>query len=534
MPTVLPSISDYPTIQTITDLVRSDIRDDMAGATNTLGEGQILVNDLSISVTMANLFNSAVRELCRELRLQQAPMLITDNYIIRGIPPMNGPMGFQVADPAVQVAIGQNGYFDGTEWHASLCLPQGVFQVVRCWERPGSGSGLSSMVCTTTPAPGRGGQGYPAAQEFGLPLPFADPYAGSGPSPIRIIAPIAAGQQFTNWAVSSTPGNPAFLTFYDGNFTVLQSIDIGAADGSTVITVPDGTVWFILGSITGTTADPTGYSCAFSLAGGDCAYEWNYNSDDQSFGSSFASTTLNFYPLGQIEPGWTVFTETITEPVDGIFLIFYDASFNVIQTFSMAGDPPPPPPISVPGGPTYSAPAGAVFWSAQLISSTAGEYDVNYTLTEMVTTCVSTGAGPGSSTFEFSDMGEPSNGMAGVNQTQGWGRWEWRNQMVWTPGSLDYRDLRIRYLMLLQKQFVANANPATTYVPIIDCEEAIARKIDRLYSARQGGAIYDIRKAESDAATNAFLNEQVKRKQGTNYQTLIYGDEGPPVLNWGQ
>ena len=137
MPTVLLDVTSYPSIVTITNLVRSDQRDDMAGATNTLGEGQILVDNLTISVTMANFFNSAVRELCRQMRLNNAPALIGDNYIIENIPPMNGPMGFQVADPAVQVAIAPapQGYYDGSQWHPSYCLPQGVFEVVRCWER---------------------------------------------------------------------------------------------------------------------------------------------------------------------------------------------------------------------------------------------------------------------------------------------------------------------------------------------------------------------------------------------------------------
>ncbi len=270
------NLTNFPTLQTITNLVRSDVRDDMAGATNTIGEGQILVDNLNTSLTMANFFNSAVRELSRQLRIQQAPMLIVDNYIIENIPPINGPMGFQVADPAVQVAIGANGYFDGTDWHASYCLPPNVYQVVRCWER------------------------------------------------------------------------------------LTSSNDV------------------------------------------------------------------------------------------------------------------------------------------------------------------------------FQDMGEPSNGMAGVYQTSGWGRWEWRRNMVWTPGSLDYRDLRIRFLMILDPQMVAHADPATTYLPIMDCEEAIARKIGRMYARRQGGGMYQIALQEEQAATKMFLNEEVKRQQGTNYVTLAYGCESPPVLNYGQ
>lgn len=275
MPTVLVDVTNFPTLATITNLVRSDIRDDMAGNTNTLGEGQILVDNTSVSVTMMNFFNSAVRELCRQLRIQQAPMLIVDNYIIANIPPMNGPMGLAVADPSVQVAIGANGYFDGTEWHGAYALPTGVYQVVRCWER---------------------------------------------------------------------------------------------------------------------------------------------------------------------------------------------------QT---------------------------------------------------------------SSNDNFQDMGEPSNGMAGVYQGQGWGRWEWRQNMVWTPGSLDNRDLRIRFLLTLNAPFTSTINPATTYLPIMDCEESVARKIGRMYARRQGGAMYQIAMQEEQAATKMFLNEEVKRQQGTEYQTLAYGSESPPVLNYG-
>jgi hypothetical protein len=276
MPTVLVDLTNFPTIQTITNLVRSDVRDDMAGATSTIGEGQILVDNTSTSLTMANFFNSAVRELSRQLRIQQAPMLIVDNYIVEGIPPINGPLGLAVADPSVQVAIGQNGYFDGTDWHYSYRLPPNVYQVTRCWERQTSSGGV------------------------------------------------------------------------------------------------------------------------------------------------------------------------------------------------------------------------------------------------------------------FQDMGEPSDGLAGVYQTSGWGRWEWRRNMVWMPGSLDTRDLRTRFLMILDTQMVANADPATTYLPIMDCEEAIARKIGRMYARRQGGGMYQIAQQEEVAATRMFLNEEVKRQQGTNYATLAYGNESAPVVNFGQ
>jgi hypothetical protein len=46
--------------------------------------------------------------------------------------------------------------------------------------------------------------------------------------------------------------------------------------------------------------------------------------------------------------------------------------------------------------------------------------------------------------------------------------------------------------------------------------------------------MYEIRKAEADAAIYDFLNEQNHRKQGVNYPTLAYGSEMPPVISYGQ
>lgn len=276
MPIVTVDVTTYPSIQTVTNLVRSDIRDDMAGATGTIGEGQILVDNIATSVTMANFYNSAVRELSRQLRLVRAPMLIVDNYVLSGIPPMNGPMGLAVADPSVQVYISTSGYWNGSTFQTAWSLPAGCFQVTKCMERE-------------------------------------------------------TGSQ--------------------NNFT---------------------------------------------------------------------------------------------------------------------------------------------------------------------------------------HMAEPQNGLDGLTQTNGWGRWEWRQDRVNLPGSLDTRDLWMRYDMLLQAQFVQAANPATTYLPIMDCEESIARKIDRMYAYRQGGTMLMMARQEEKDATNAFLNEQIHRQQGVEYQTNAYGNEAAPLLSFGQ
>ena len=273
--TAIADITNYPTVLTITNLARSYVRDDMAGNTDSVGEGQIYINDLSVSVTMANFFNSAVRELARQMRLVNAPRLIRDNVILFAIPPMYGPQGFQVADPSVQVMIAQNGYYNGTTWDNHWRLPDGCFQVVRLWER-----------------------------------------------------------------------------------------ETGSND-------------------------------------------------------------------------------------------------------------------------------------------------------------------------TFNDLGEPSMGLPGVYQTQGFGTWEWREDMVVLPGSLDYRDLRMRYTMILLSYMVQGSDLAKTYLPIMDCEEAVAWKIAKQIAYRQGGQMLQYADGMEKEATHNFLNEQVKQKQGQNYSTNAYGSERPPVIQWG-
>ena len=137
----------YPTVQMVTNLTRTWIQDDMAGATATLGEGQLFPDNTSLSVTMMNVFNSALRTVCRKLRTAIAPMLTFDNVDIIGIPPMVSPtQGVASPDPSVQVSIGFQGYFNGLTYNSNFALPMGVLNVERVLERvSGSNDQFSSM-----------------------------------------------------------------------------------------------------------------------------------------------------------------------------------------------------------------------------------------------------------------------------------------------------------------------------------------------------------------------------------------------------
>lgn len=267
MPAVVGGNNAYPSMELICNLVRSMVQDDMAGATGTIGEGQILVDNLAVSVTLGNFFNSALRKICRRLRVTTGPMLIRDNYVIENLPPVNSNLGVSTPNPAVQVSLGFAGFFDGLQMHAGLILPPDCLMVEEVWER-GSNSNHS-----------------------------------------------------------------------------------------------------------------------------------------------------------------------------------------------------------------------------------------------------------------FHKMSQPPFGIRGRNQHISMNEWEWRQDGVYMPGSLQSRDIRLRYQGKLLNLYQASVNLATTFVPILDCEEAMAHEIARLFAIRQGSDQLASVAAEGEAAIKLLCNEQTKRNQGTEYEPTAFGRE---------
>jgi hypothetical protein len=121
--------------ETIMNLARSLVNDTQAGLTDTPGEGQILTDNPAVSPFTLSFMNSAIRALYRELRNVGDPALIFDNYKILGITPVHGANGPGQPDPATQVYVGQNGYFDGTEIFPALALPNNILYLEKVWER---------------------------------------------------------------------------------------------------------------------------------------------------------------------------------------------------------------------------------------------------------------------------------------------------------------------------------------------------------------------------------------------------------------
>lgn len=132
MPQAVGGTNVYPSLESMAQLFRSRINDDAAGATDTPGEGSIAYDNAPFIMPF---MNSAMEDLFSDLRIVRDPTLIFDNYIVEGIPVINGPYGSAAPAPETQVYLGYNGFFDGTQMWPAFKLPIYTRDVTRLWER---------------------------------------------------------------------------------------------------------------------------------------------------------------------------------------------------------------------------------------------------------------------------------------------------------------------------------------------------------------------------------------------------------------
>jgi|HubBroStandDraft_6_1064221.scaffolds.fasta_scaffold16057_5 hypothetical protein len=127
-------VGGYPSLSTITNLVRVFQNDWQRGATQTYGEGKI-TTDQGAPIPGGNpspqtlpALSSAIREVYRELRNVGEPRLIRDN--VQANLPANSVTG-----PTIQTYLAFDGYWDGGVLNPSPVLPSDMIRPLRLWEQ---------------------------------------------------------------------------------------------------------------------------------------------------------------------------------------------------------------------------------------------------------------------------------------------------------------------------------------------------------------------------------------------------------------
>ena len=133
----------YPSLQSIANLFRASVNDSFAGQNSIPGEGLVMPDT---NPDLLTFMASAIRDMYSDLRNVGDAALLLDNYILLGIPPLTQP------NPAVQVSLAYNGYFNGFTWSPLWTLPISCQTVERLWER-NSSTGPAGSFIPMTPAP---------------------------------------------------------------------------------------------------------------------------------------------------------------------------------------------------------------------------------------------------------------------------------------------------------------------------------------------------------------------------------------------
>ena len=116
--------------------------------------------------------------------------------------------------------------------------------------------------------------------------------------------------------------------------------------------------------------------------------------------------------------------------------------------------------------------------------------------------------------------------------------WEYRNYQLWMVGSTQTNDLRLRFWGSLPTFYSATLDFASTYVPIIDCTDAVAYKIAVMYCRMlESPGLPDL---VNEAKEQMFQLKQqvVRRSQSIEYTRIPYGNysnsdtNNSYFLNW--
>jgi len=123
----------------------------------------------------------------------------------------------------------------------------------------------------------------------------------------------------------------------------------------------------------------------------------------------------------------------------------------------------------------------------------------------------------------FTPMTQPQFGLESRPQTPRLVEWEWRNYNINMVGSTQTNDIRLRYWCALPQFFSSTLDFASTFVPIIDCADALAYKVAVKYATMLGSPGLADLKLESIEQMRQLKLAHVRRSQGIDYMRIPYG-----------
>lgn len=132
----------------------------------------------------------------------------------------------------------------------------------------------------------------------------------------------------------------------------------------------------------------------------------------------------------------------------------------------------------------------------------------------------------------FTPMSQAKFGLSPQAQAPWLGEWEWRNENINFRGATQPRDIRLRYYCQLPQFFSQTLDFSSTFVPIMDCTDAVAYKTAVKYARMLGSPGLADLIAEAKEQLFQLKNANTRRAQSVDYHREGYGHSDGDINTW--
>jgi hypothetical protein len=124
----------------------------------------------------------------------------------------------------------------------------------------------------------------------------------------------------------------------------------------------------------------------------------------------------------------------------------------------------------------------------------------------------------------FSPMQTVSSGLPPVLQGTRMGIYEMREGTLWMPGCTLQTDIRIRCTVNYDNNYLSqNLNFATAYIPILNCTNAVAAKMLKLYALRFNASLLPMATQMEEMEMDKLKLESTRELQSREYKRMVFG-----------
>lgn len=134
-------------------------------------------------------------------------------------------------------------------------------------------------------------------------------------------------------------------------------------------------------------------------------------------------------------------------------------------------------------------------------------------------------------TNNFASMIQSQFGLRGIAQVPWLGEWEWRNDNINFHVATQPRDIRLRYYAKLPTFFSPTLDFSSTFVPIMDCTDAVAYKTAVKYARMLGSPGLADLIGEAKEQMYQLKNANTRRAQSVDYHRIPYGNSDGDINN---